>query len=415
MGEKAPVRARIIDRPHRLRELVPAWWDLLDRAASPQPTQTPLWLLSWWSVFGPTGGRELRAVAVEGPRGELLGLVPLLRRWTVRDRVVPVAAVELLGSGEDSADEVCSEYIGPIAARGHEHTVAEVAAEALCSGQLGAWDELRLTAMSGDDITVPLLAEALQRRRAAAAIETTAECPVAALPSTWEEYLAGLGSERRYFVKRTMRDLDAWAGPGGPVLRRASDASELPAALRTLRDLHAARWGEQDVFRSGRFRRFHELVTPALMRGEGGTLDLLWMEVHGAPVAALYNIVYRGHVQFYQGGRVLDAPRGVRPGTGIHVLAIRRAIEMGYRSYDFLGRADVYKRKLAPALARRLVTLSAVAPTLRARAASDLRSAARRIARMARTIAAAGLEQPALDRRGQPETSSKQDSALVER
>jgi CelD/BcsL family acetyltransferase involved in cellulose biosynthesis len=387
MGERVPVRARIINQAHGLRELAPAWWALLDRAAAPQPTQTPLWLMAWWSVFGSSRGRELRTVVVETTRGEVIGIVPLLRRWTVRDRVVPVSTLELIGSGEDRDDEICSEYIGPIVARGHEQTVAEAMGEVLCSGQLGAWDELRLEAMRDDDLVVPLLAGELARRRATVEVKRTLECPVAVLPATWEEYLAGLGAQRRYFVRRTMRDLEVWAGPEGARLRRASDPAELAHAWRLLQDLHAARWAGQGVFQSDRFRRFHEIVIPALLRGEGGTLDLLWLEVRGQPVAALYNIVYRGHVQFYQGGRILDAPRGARPGIAIHLLAIRRAIEMGYRTYDFLGRADVYKQKLAPGPARRLVTLSAVAPTLRARASSDLRSAARRLVRLARGLA----------------------------
>ena len=76
---------------------------MLGRAAQPQPTQTPLWLLAWWDTFGRSGGRELRVVVVEDAAGEVVGILPLLRRWVMRGGVIPVATLELLGTGEQTA------------------------------------------------------------------------------------------------------------------------------------------------------------------------------------------------------------------------------------------------------------------------------------------------------------------------
>jgi CelD/BcsL family acetyltransferase involved in cellulose biosynthesis len=384
MGDTGAVRVHVVDDERDLRAIEPAWRALLERAVHPQPTQTPAWLSSWWRVFGGSGGRELRLVVVEAG-GEMIGLVPLLRRWQMQDGVFPMATLELLGSGEAASDEICSEYIGAIAARGHEGEVARALAGAVTSGALGGWDELRLVRMSSDDPTVPLLADALRGRGAGVELTVTDACPFVRLPSTWEGYLAQLDGSRRYFARRTLSDVETWAGPGGLALKKARTPAELARGWNILCALHEERWDGAGAFQSEHFRRFHELVTARLLRGDGGSLELLWLEVRGAPVAVLYNIVHRGDVHFYQSGRSRDVPRQVRPGIALHLYAIRRAIEQGCQTYDFLAPAHPYKQKLAPACQRHLLTLSAAAPSLRARAFRGARRTARQIWDLARS------------------------------
>jgi hypothetical protein len=105
-----------------------------------------------------------------------------------------------------------------------------------------------------------------------------------------------------------------------------------------------------------------------LLDGADGRLELQWLVVAGRPVVALYNIVYRGRVYFYQSGRKLDVPKSVKLGLAAHALALRAAMEDGHSEYDFLAGASQYKRQLA--LAKHpLVTLTVAAPSVRARAA----------------------------------------------
>jgi len=90
--------------------------------------------------------------------------------------------------------------------------------------------------------------------------------------------------------------------------------------------------------------------------------------VAGRPVVVLYNIVYRGRVYFYQAGRTLDVPKALKLGLAAHALALRTAMEDGHSEYDFLAGSVQYKRQLA--LAKHpLVTLTAAAPSVRARTA----------------------------------------------
>jgi CelD/BcsL family acetyltransferase involved in cellulose biosynthesis len=335
-----------------------AWWDLLARSDDSEPMVTPLWLRAWWRVFGAEGGRELRAFLVyEGDR--LIGIVPLLSRRHWYRPGLPFRRLELLGSGEAEADEICSEYLGVVAEKNREHDVVSELAVALAKGHLGSFDEVVFSAMRGESPNVRLLVRALESAGFGVRETVTAECPYIALPKTWDDYLAALSSNERRFVKQSLASFDAWAG-GDFELHEARTLAELERGSAVLRALHGERWtadGHDGAFRSARFRDFHDEVMRAFL--DRNALELRWLSVRGEPVAALYNLTWNDKVYFYQSGRKLDVPSGVRPGIVIHLRAIRRAIEAGRREYDFLGGASQYKRKLATAT-RPLVSVRAV-------------------------------------------------------
>jgi CelD/BcsL family acetyltransferase involved in cellulose biosynthesis len=383
---------RILTDITELEGLAPAWRRLLARAAHAEPVLTPLWLLSWWRQFGDADGRALRVVAVEDG-GELVGLVPFVLRTATHRRAIPVRRIELLGTGEDEADEIASEYVGGLALDGRQHGVARITTDALVDGALGEWDELRLPAMSSEDPLVPRLAEALRHRGLPAVVTRSGECHFVPLPSTWAEYLSELGSSRRYTVTRALRELEKWAGKGGWEIRTAATATDLAEGQRILQDLHAERWtaaGRKGVFANARFKRFHDAVMPRLLAGEdGATLELSWLAVRGEPIAASYSIVFGNKVYFYQSGRRMDVPKSVRPGIAMHALSIQRSIEAGRREYDFLEGQSRYKRDLALG-ARSLVTLRAVAPHLRARTVEAARVLAERAIAQIRGVRARG-------------------------
>ena len=80
-----------------------------------------------------------------------------------------------------------------------------------------------------------------------------------------------------------------------------------------------------------------------------GALDLRWLIVAGEPIAVSYSIIQDNRVYYYQGGRSTSVPKGVRPGTVLHLQAIRAAIAAGREEYDFLGGDARYKLQLATA------------------------------------------------------------------
>jgi len=373
---------RVLDDIEELRALSTEWSALLQRSASNGPTLSPGWLLPWWDLFGQTDNRQLKTVVLrDGPR--LVGLAPLSLRRCTRGRYRGLHRLELLGSGEDEADAIASDYIGVIAETGAEQAVAKAMAELLAGAALGEWDDAMFDAMNGGELLPQLLA----REAAALGMHVTAEMagasPYIVLPDSWDEYLATLTALRRGSLKRTLQRFERWAGRDH-YLRRATSPKDLSEGFRILVDLHAARWsktGQPGVFASRRFSTFHEIVMPWLL--QMGTLDLSWLCVRDEPVAASYSIIWNGKVHFYQGGRSLQVPASVRPGLVLHANNIRAAIAAGLHEYDFLGGISRYKIELSTAT-RPLMRVRIVHPSVR----TNLLQVAGMVRRQLRAVAA---------------------------
>jgi CelD/BcsL family acetyltransferase involved in cellulose biosynthesis len=338
--------------------LVPHWHDLLSRSAADVPFLSPDWLLPWWTVFGPQDGRRPMLYTLHDG-GRLIALAPLLLRTHWHSCGVPFRRLELWGSGEPEADEICTDYLNLIVESGREAEAAKAFAAEL---DRRPWDDFVVPLMDGSGPMPELLAAAFRQRGFVASVEQTAEAPFVRLRGDWEAYLTDLGGRGRYLVRRSVRDFEAWAAGTGH-LHEARTEAELAEGAAILHQLHAERW-EGGAFRSPHFLRFHDLAMRTLLRR--GALRLRWLTVRGEPVAALYDVVWGGREFFYQCGRRLDVPKGVRPGTVLLALAIRQAIEAGRSEFDLLSDATRYKRELAPSL-RPVVQLRVVRPGLRER------------------------------------------------
>jgi CelD/BcsL family acetyltransferase involved in cellulose biosynthesis len=176
-------------------------------------------------------------------------------------------------------------------------------------------------------------------------------------------------------VRRTLRDFERWA-EGTMELQCASSPTDLARGFAVLKRLHDERWqavGGCGAFASPLFSAFHERVLRLMM--SAGTAELLWLEAHGRPVAALYQILWGDRALIYQAGRAVEMPKGVRPGIVLHLKAIEKAIQRGQREYDLLCGEARYKRQLA-ASERPLVVLDVWRPSVAQRACEALEEAA---------------------------------------
>jgi CelD/BcsL family acetyltransferase involved in cellulose biosynthesis len=363
-----PMTIEVIARWDELIDHRHAWLDLLARSSANEPMLSPQWLETWWQIFGE--GRELRVVLVYED-GRLIGMAPLLARRVWHRRVVPLRRLELLATGEPEAEEIYSEYLNVISEQGQESRVARALVAALRDGELGPWDELVLDMLDTLSPMTRALLHELRRARLLDQVTPHEPCPYIPLPATWEEYLGRMSSSRRYFIKRTLKAFEQWAGKE-LVLERATTPAELEQGIEILIDLHGERWqreGSQGVFSSARFTRFHRAVMPRLLASEN--LDLIWVCKGERPLAAAYNIVWDNKVYFYQSGRCTDVPSKVRPGIAIHIYAIQEAIRRGRSKYDFLAGAMRYKQQLALAQTR-LIRIRAARSGSLAAGAHDL-------------------------------------------
>jgi CelD/BcsL family acetyltransferase involved in cellulose biosynthesis len=361
----------IVTDPADLQALAPEWRALLADSESDEPTMSPDWLLTWWSVYGQLDSRELRVIVLRH-NGALVGLAPLVFRRHWYRPGLPFRRLESMGSGERSGDGIVSDYLGVVARRGHEDAVATALVSALSAGSLGRWDEMVVPLMDGDKSMPFRLADAAGRAGLSANVEETTRAPYIPLPQTWDGYLSALGKKGRYLIKRSLRDFEAWADGEWCVVEATS--STLSDLKRILEALHEERWDDNGggVFRSRHFSAFHDQVMPLLL--ERDALELLCLQVRGEPVAAMYNVRWANKTYFYQCGRSRDVPSQIRPGGVLLYLAVRRAIEAGQREFDFLGGEALYKKQLALA-SRPLVNLRIARRSIREHGRLSVRSA----------------------------------------
>jgi CelD/BcsL family acetyltransferase involved in cellulose biosynthesis len=342
--EPAPT-VSLLDDIRELEACRVEWEELLTASAADRPMLSPLWLLSWWRTFGGVDGRRLCTWTFR-VKERLVGLVPMLLRRHRHFGVLPMRRLELLGNGERESDEIMSEYLGPIVARGYEDAVADALVGQLASEKI-RWQEMVLSGLDGDAPAVVALVAALSRQGWPWELGSSTCCPFIKLPSRWDDYLSGLSRNHRSWANRSMRSFRDWAGSAWRLDRAVTDA-DLARGRTILVELHGQRWikdGRPGVFTSPLFLRFHDEVMPRLL--DQKALDLCWLSVRGRPIAVLYNIVWRNRIYFYQSGRAVDVPKDIRPGVVLHLEAIKRAIEEGREEYDFLGGAARYKMQLA--------------------------------------------------------------------
>jgi CelD/BcsL family acetyltransferase involved in cellulose biosynthesis len=334
---------RLVTDFTELQSLTPAWEELWQHSANPEPMQSPSWLLTWWSIYGQDSSRCLR-VGLFYDRDQLVGMAPLCRRRHWHRPGIPFTRLEFLGADGESPDGVCSEYLNVIARAGHEDRVVPAFVEALAHGSFGDWHELVLDAMKGDEPMPDRLLHAFQAAGFAGEKQTVGEAPYLLLPESWEAYLKSLSANKRRYLLVALREFEAWAGTDWQI-EWAKTPEALDKGQAILHALHNHRWQEGEgmagAFSRPRFLAFHQSYMPRLL--QEGRLELFWINVRGEPIAVYYQLRVNGKISMYQSGRRLDVPASVRPGIIIAIHAIQHALAAGCREFDFLAGLAQYK------------------------------------------------------------------------
>ena len=161
----------------------------------------------------------------------------------------------------------------------------------------------------------------------------------------------------------------------------ATDEASLERGLAILIDLHQQRQkqlGHPGCFASPRFKDF---LHAAAQRHLGtGHLRLQWIELEGIPVAAELDLVSDNVRMHYCSGIAIDS-NFPRPGWLGITAAIRRAIDEGCHSFDFLRGDEGYKSHWRGEPVA-MVDWELVPPTFRARLKQRIRAAFQTLKRL---------------------------------
>jgi CelD/BcsL family acetyltransferase involved in cellulose biosynthesis len=319
-----------------LAELKP-YADAWDELAHGVPFRTWTWMSCWWRHYATARPSALYVLGVFDRADRLVGVAP----WYMSRSSTWGRVIQWLGSGE-----VCSDYLDVLCRPADVDVVAESLAQWLadrrCAGARGpdAWDLARWTAVDAQSPVAPRIAGHLERLGCLVNLRDGPRCWRLELPTQWEAYHALLSKSHRKQVRRLERNV---LDTGRVRLHSTESMAQWSAAMSVLVDLHGRRrneLGQRGCFVAPRFAAFHHEVSAALLRR--GQCELHWLELDGRPVAAEYHLLGNGVAYAYQAG-VLPEALDCEPGKLITIALLRRAVERGYREFDFLRGDEPYK------------------------------------------------------------------------
>lgn len=307
----------------------PSWDDLCERSACTSPFMSWAWHRAWADTAPPLEQHACEVLTVQDADGALAALLPI-RRCRLRFRRRWVQALTWAVGDIGCPDELDLPAL----------PTAEIGALTDALEEL-PWQVIILPNLASGTANMQRLSAALTERGHAARYQPLWSCPRLELPDSWDRYLATLSANRRQIVRRKERSL----GRDHDVVLVDYDQSTLADGWAHLLALHDRRWNGEGAFQDPRTAALQRQFAAAMARQ--GRLWLSTLDVDGRPAAAWYGFASGDTVYFYQGGR---DPRWQRESVGLVLMGqmIRRAIERGYRTFNFLRGDDEYKYAWAP-------------------------------------------------------------------
>ena len=297
---------------------------LLGRTACPTVFLSPWWMSAWHTVFA--GDAAPRIIQIRDG-DTLVGVAPLLQTG---DRLILAGDPDLF------------DYQDLVFVKGRESELTGALLDHLDSanGTGPAWASLELPSVPADSPNAAAVTAAAEERGYGVESEEIAVAPVADLPVSWDEFLAGLTKKHRHELRRKIRRLED-AGEVRHVTVTGSEGldTEMEEFLRLM---CATNQDKADFLTPERRRFFHLLADRAAARE---ALRLSFLEVDGTRMAACLMFDYAGVYMLYNSG--YDPARSdLSVGLINKAFAIREAIELGRRRFDFLKGGERYKYRL---------------------------------------------------------------------
>jgi GNAT acetyltransferase-like protein len=310
--------------------LGPTVWDALRfELPIPSPFVSWAWHRAWADASPPEDVASSQALVLRSDGDQIGALLPF-RLYRTRFRRAPVTAL-----GWAIADLGCPDHLDVPALPDADFGALVTRLDGL------PWDVMVLDNVAERSPNIDRLSAACEGRGWLVRRRPLWRCPYLELPGNWDAYLASLPPSRRQTIRRKERTLyrqhDVRVTDYGP--------ERLREGWQRLKELHERRWDGVGAFGNPSFERLH--LAFGSMLAEQGALWLATLDLDGTPAAAWYGFSVADTVYFYQGGR---DPRWERESVGAILMGImiRRAIERGFRTFDFLRGEEPYKLNWTP-------------------------------------------------------------------
>lgn len=306
-----------------LQPLAARWNQLLSASSSDTLFLTWEWCEAWWKNYG--AARPLFVLAAweeDRPLGIAPFYVDVVRRWGGKWK-----CLRLVGDGSHDSD-----YLDCFAERGREAEVVRAFLDYL-QAETTEWDWLESYATPAGSACLNALTTAARERGWQFAAEPI-PCATVSLPSSWDEYLAGLRPRFRTKLRSCLAELEQQLRS---LPKECGSEQELDSWLEELFDLHARRWstrGQSGVFGNSAKRAFYRDISRSMLHR--GWLAFHRLDWAGRPLALQYGFRYRSRFYLLQEGYD-PGFENQRPGMALRTWLMRHWIEAGLEEYDFLA------------------------------------------------------------------------------
>ncbi|MCP4417580.1 MAG: GNAT family N-acetyltransferase [Chloroflexi bacterium] len=301
--------------------LADEWDALVQRSMTDTPFQTLAYQKAWWTHLHPENGR-LHTVTIRNEARQLKAIACFYNLDGV---------LSFNGCTEET------DYLDLITSSEQAEAAWRAILDCLCSLNFPDWHTIDLCNVPETSPTRSILPQEAQQRGFSFAEEVHEVCPVIPLAETFEAYLSGINSKQRREIKRKLRRA---SGAEAKLVVVGSDDDIETAVTDFLDLLQKSTFEKRDWLNDGRRALFYDTARAAQ---KAGTLQLLFIEIHGKKAAGLFNFDYKDHIWVYNSGLDPALFGALSLGVVITAKAIEYAIENGRSTFDFLRGNETYK------------------------------------------------------------------------
>jgi CelD/BcsL family acetyltransferase involved in cellulose biosynthesis len=324
-----PIRVKLHEDPVILTVLEREWTDLLRWSATNTLFQTWEWNQLWWKHFGLSEGFFLLTIRDAGDR--LVGIAPLFF-----DPIgEPPRRLQFIGGIE------LSDYLDFIVRRGSETSFFSALVGFLDEHRT-TWDLVDLHCLPAESSTLSEFRALCQQRDGwEENLSVEDVCPKTSLPSTWEDFLAGMRQKDRHEIRRKINKLRREAEG---YRYHVTTPPDLPGDTEAFLELHRKSGTAKTVFMNPKREAFFREMTETTLHAHW--LELSFIETAGKKIAALLSFKYGDTVYVYNSGYDPEFSHW-SPGWVLVSHSIQDAIKKGVKLFDFMRGSESYKYRFS--------------------------------------------------------------------
>jgi CelD/BcsL family acetyltransferase involved in cellulose biosynthesis len=293
---------------------------LFEKSQTPAFFTHPSYLLSWWKYLG-RGENQLITILL---KNELVGYVALFRENASNPW-------RFIGAKDES------DYLDLVTT---EKDIAAVwqAVLTFFKEHNETYTSVLLESVPENSLTTKVLEEKAPTLGFTVSKTQQDECPVIALPASWEAYETKLEPSLKKRIKRFTQAIQE-----DDVLsfKALTTSEEIAASMPTFISLHKASGSDKTAFWTPEREAFF-LNMPITM-AQHGLVKIEVLEVSNDPAAMIFSFIYQNKVLGYNSGFNQYRYGHLGVGTVLAAHSIEEAIKAGHSHYDFMRGREPYK------------------------------------------------------------------------